>query len=52
VASPEFHPLVKHAKDVVAGAVLISAIGAAIFGLIVFGPYVMKMIKGTNELMH
>ena len=30
VASPEFHPLVKHAKDVAAGAVLICAIGAVV----------------------
>ena len=47
VASPEFHPLVKHAKDVAAGAVLISAIGAVIIGLFVLGPYVMQMTKGN-----
>ena len=41
VASPEFHPLVKKAKDVAAGAVLITAIGAVIIGLIVFGPYIV-----------
>jgi diacylglycerol kinase (ATP) len=42
VASPEFHPLVEKAKDVAAGAVLISALGAAAAaaGLIVFAPYV------------
>jgi len=45
VASPEFHPLVQHAKDVAAGAVLISAAGAAIIGMIVFWPYVMKMTE-------
>jgi diacylglycerol kinase (ATP) len=39
VASPEFHPLVKHAKDVAAGAVLICAIGAAIIGTLVFLPH-------------
>ena len=38
VASPEFHPLVERAKDVAAGAVLISAIGAVAIGLLVFGP--------------
>jgi diacylglycerol kinase (ATP) len=38
VASPEFHPMVERAKDVAAGAVLISAIGAAMVGLLVFGP--------------
>ena len=37
VASPEFHPVVKQAKDVAAGAVLISAIGAVVIGLLTFG---------------
>jgi diacylglycerol kinase (ATP) len=40
VASPEFHPLVKKSKDVAAGAVLLSAIGAVVLGMIVFVPYV------------
>ncbi len=44
VASPEFHPLVKKSKDVAAGAVLLSAIGAVIIGLIVFIPYVTKSV--------
>jgi diacylglycerol kinase (ATP) len=39
VASPNFHPIVKHSKDVAAGAVLLSAVGAVILGLIVFLPY-------------
>lgn len=39
-ASPEFHPLVKHAKDVAAGAVLIAAIGATVIATLVFWPYV------------
>ncbi len=45
VASPDFHPLVKHSKDVAAGAVLISAIGAVVIGLLVFGPYVVEMMR-------
>lgn len=45
VASPEFHPLVKKAKDVAAGAVLISAIGAIIIGFIILGPHVLRLIK-------
>lgn len=45
VASPEFHPLVKKAKDVAAGAVLISAIGALVIGIIILGPYILKFIK-------
>jgi diacylglycerol kinase (ATP) len=42
VASPEFHPLAEKAKDVAAGAVLITAIGSALIGLIVFGPYLIR----------
>ena len=38
VASPEFHPGVARAKDIAAAAVLISALGAVVVGLIVFGP--------------
>jgi len=38
VVSPEFHPLIRHAKDVAAAAVLISAVGAVVVGLLVFGP--------------
>jgi diacylglycerol kinase (ATP) len=41
-ASPAFHPLVRDAKDVAAGAVLITAIAAAIIGAIVFWPYLVK----------
>ena len=44
VASPEFHPLVKKAKDVAAGAVLMSAIGAVAIGLIVFVPYLEALL--------
>jgi diacylglycerol kinase (ATP) len=43
-ASPEFHPLVRDAKDVAAGAVLLTAIAAAVIGGIVFWPYVAKWI--------
>jgi len=45
VVSPEFHPLVKKAKDVAAGAVLISAIGAIVIGIIIIGPHVLKLMK-------
>jgi diacylglycerol kinase (ATP) len=44
VASPDFHPLVKKAKDVAAGAVLLSAVGAAIIGIIIFAPYVGEWV--------
>jgi diacylglycerol kinase (ATP) len=44
-ASPEFHPLVRNAKDVAAGAVLITAIAAVIIGCIVFRPYVESFVS-------
>lgn len=40
VASPGFHPLVKQAKDVAAGAVLITALGAIAIAAVVFGPHI------------
>lgn len=46
VASPEFHPLAGKAKDVAAGAVLITAIGAVLIGLVVFGPYLLAKVEG------
>jgi diacylglycerol kinase (ATP) len=45
VASPEFHPLAGKAKDVAAGAVLITATGSAIIGLIIFLPYICSLLK-------
>ena len=39
VVQPDFHVSVKAAKDVAAGAVLVSAIAAAIIGFLVFLPY-------------
>ena len=43
-ASPDFHPLVKKAKDIAAGAVLLSAIGAVIIGALVFGPHLLAAL--------
>ena len=44
-ASPEFHPLVRDAKDVAAGAVLVTAIGAAVIGAIIFWPHVERLFS-------
>jgi diacylglycerol kinase (ATP) len=44
VTSPEFHPLVEKAKDVAAGAVLITAIGATAIGALVFVPYFCELL--------
>ncbi|HRW13263.1 MAG TPA: diacylglycerol kinase family protein [Syntrophomonas sp.] len=35
----EYHPLAKQAKNLAAGAVLLTAISAVIIGLLIFGPY-------------
>jgi diacylglycerol kinase (ATP) len=43
VASPAMHPLVERAKDVAAGAVLITAVGAVIIGALVFGPRLIHL---------
>ena len=49
VASPEFHPLVGQAKDVAAGGVLLSALGAAIIGLLVFAPHVSDLARSLSS---
>ena len=38
LASPNFHPLAKQAKDIAAGAVLVFALFSAIIGLLIFLP--------------
>lgn len=44
LVSPEFHPLVKKAKDVSAAGVLMMAIAAATAGLVIFLPKVVGLI--------
>ena len=44
-ASPNFHPLVRDAKDVAAGAVLITAIAGVVIGVIIFWPHVQKLFS-------
>jgi diacylglycerol kinase (ATP) len=39
-AFEELHPLIGHAKDVAAGAVLVTAIAAIIVGAIIFWPHI------------
>lgn len=42
--SPDYHELAKVAKDCSAAAVLVSAIAAAVVGLVVFGHHVLTML--------
>lgn len=43
-ASPEFHPLVEQAKDVAAAAVLLTALGALVIGVLVLGPHLLQRL--------
>ena len=42
LASPGYHPLAKVAKDVAAGAVLLTAIGAVVIGVCIFLPHLLR----------
>lgn len=44
MTSPQYHPLAKLAKDAAAGAVLVSAIVAAIIGFIIFIPKLLGVL--------
>ncbi len=43
MASPEYHPLAKIAKDVAAAAVLLTAIASVLVGLLVLGPHLLRL---------
>lgn len=45
VASPSFHPIAGKAKDVAAGAVLISAVGSMVIGALVLGPPFWALVR-------
>lgn len=42
LASPQFHPLAKTAKDVAAGAVLVAAFAAVLIGALLLGPPLLQ----------
>ncbi len=46
LASPEYHPLARTAKDVAAGAVLLSAMLSVVIGLFVFVPHLWVLLEG------
>lgn len=45
LASPEYHPLAKVAKDMAAGGVLLNAMLSIVIGLLVFGPHVWAFLR-------
>jgi diacylglycerol kinase len=48
-ATNEFHPLIGRAKDVAAGAVLVTAIGASIIGIIIFWPHLATLLLYEDQ---
>lgn len=42
--TPEHHPLIGHAKDLAAAAVLITALGALVIGVLVLGPRLLQRL--------
>jgi len=44
LVTPEYHPLAKVAKDVAAGVVLLSAIGAVLVGVLIFLPKIVALL--------
>ena len=45
LVTTEYHPLAKVAKDVAAGIVLLTALGAIVVGLLIFGPKLLALFK-------
>ncbi len=43
ILKPRVHPYVRTVKDVMAGAVLITTIGAAMMGLFIFWPFIVVL---------
>jgi diacylglycerol kinase (ATP) len=50
LVTEEFHPLAKIAKDVAAGAVLVSSIGAVVVGLLLLGPPLASAIGNRSSV--
>ncbi|GHH97038.1 diacylglycerol kinase family protein [Neobacillus kokaensis] len=45
LASPEIHPLAKQAKDLAAGAVFVFAVLSFAAGVLIYFPYILKLLK-------
>ena len=45
---PEFDPVIGKAKDVAAGAVLVTALAAVVVGFLVFGPHLLVLVKSGS----
>lgn len=45
LVTQQYHPLAKVAKDVSAGVVLLTAVGAAVVGILIFAPKLLAAIR-------
>jgi diacylglycerol kinase (ATP) len=45
LVKPDYHPLAKRIKDLMAGAVLVSAIAAIIVAMLIFGPPILEVLS-------
>ncbi|MBL0355944.1 MAG: diacylglycerol kinase family protein [Chitinophagaceae bacterium] len=45
IVCEEYHPIIKIIKDIAAGAVLVSAAGSVVTGIIIFLPKLIHLIK-------
>lgn len=41
---PRIHPIVRDVKDAMAGAVLIASLFSALIGIVIFWPYIQKLL--------
>ncbi len=46
LVKPEWHPAARDAKDLAAGAVLLSVLASVLIGLVLFGPKVFQLCAG------
>lgn len=49
LATAEYHPLAKNAKDVAAGAVLLMAMAAVVVGLLILGPPLWRTLQALTR---
>jgi undecaprenol kinase len=45
LVTKDYHPLAMQAKDLAAGAVFLYAIFSVIIGIVIFSPYLLKLLK-------
>jgi undecaprenol kinase len=45
LATEDYHPLAKQAKDIAAGAVLLYAITSVVVGIVIFGPRILTILS-------